>query len=120
MLRSRGSIRFDWTDDSIDGLRPDYVTAADKHSLKIPNLRLIMKTGPTPRASRVSCRPSPTREPSALSLRGVVDPTHARTWSSRVAERFAGWRPIKGGFEQNFSRWQKLRSTRRIYWCRTL
>jgi hypothetical protein len=25
----------------------------------------------------------------------------------------------EGAFEQNFRRWQKLRSTRRIYWRRT-
>ena len=30
---------------SIDGLRPDYVTKADEHGLKIPNLRRIMKEG---------------------------------------------------------------------------
>ena len=30
---------------SIDGMRPDYITAADQHGLKIPNLRRIMSTG---------------------------------------------------------------------------
>ena len=30
---------------SIDGLRPDYVTAADTHGLKIPNLRRFLKEG---------------------------------------------------------------------------
>ena len=30
---------------SIDGLRPDYVTAADAHGLKIPNLRRFLKEG---------------------------------------------------------------------------
>src|SRR5215468_7901842 len=30
---------------SIDGLRPDYVTAADAHALKIPNLRRFLKDG---------------------------------------------------------------------------
>ena len=30
---------------SIDGLRPDYVTAADAHALKIPNLRRLLKDG---------------------------------------------------------------------------
>lgn len=30
---------------SIDGLRPDYVLDADKHGLKIPNLRRILATG---------------------------------------------------------------------------
>ena len=30
---------------SIDGLKPDYVTDADKHGLKIPNLRRLMKEG---------------------------------------------------------------------------
>ncbi len=30
---------------SIDGLRPDYVTAADEHGLKVPNLRKLMKEG---------------------------------------------------------------------------
>jgi predicted AlkP superfamily pyrophosphatase or phosphodiesterase len=30
---------------SIDGLRPDYVTKADEHGLKVPNLRRMMKEG---------------------------------------------------------------------------
>jgi predicted AlkP superfamily pyrophosphatase or phosphodiesterase len=30
---------------SVDGLRPDYVTQADRHGLKIPNLRALMKAG---------------------------------------------------------------------------
>ena len=30
---------------SIDGMRPDYVTQADEHHLKIPNLRQMLKTG---------------------------------------------------------------------------
>src|SRR3984885_11675955 len=30
---------------SIDGMRPDYVSAADRHGLKIPNLRRILATG---------------------------------------------------------------------------
>ncbi len=30
---------------SIDGMRPDYVTAADQHQLKIPNLRRILAAG---------------------------------------------------------------------------
>jgi len=30
---------------SIDGLRPDYITAADAHGAKVPNLRRFMKEG---------------------------------------------------------------------------
>lgn len=30
---------------SIDGLRPDYITAADAHGSKVPNLRRLMKDG---------------------------------------------------------------------------
>ena len=30
---------------SLDGLRPDYVTAADAHGAKIPNLRRFLKEG---------------------------------------------------------------------------
>jgi predicted AlkP superfamily pyrophosphatase or phosphodiesterase len=30
---------------SIDGLKPDYVTEADKHGLKIPNLRRLLREG---------------------------------------------------------------------------
>ncbi len=29
---------------SVDGMRPDYVSAADQHGLKIPNLRRILAT----------------------------------------------------------------------------
>ena len=36
---------------SLDGLRPDYVTAADTYGAKIPNLRRFLKEGGTPRAS---------------------------------------------------------------------
>jgi predicted AlkP superfamily pyrophosphatase or phosphodiesterase len=30
---------------SVDGLRPDYVTQADKHHLRIPNLRQMLAHG---------------------------------------------------------------------------
>src|SRR6202158_6376646 len=30
---------------SIDGLRPDYITAADAHGAKVPNLRRFLKEG---------------------------------------------------------------------------
>ena len=30
---------------SIDGLRPDYITAADEHGAKVPNLRRFLKEG---------------------------------------------------------------------------
>ena len=30
---------------SVDGLRPDYITAADAHGAKIPNLRRFLKEG---------------------------------------------------------------------------
>lgn len=30
---------------SIDGMKPDYVLEADKHNLKIPNLRRFLKEG---------------------------------------------------------------------------
>src|SRR5580704_3284021 len=30
---------------SVDGLRPDYITAADAHGAKVPNLRRLMKEG---------------------------------------------------------------------------
>src|SRR5271170_1535568 len=37
---------------SIDGMRPDYVSAADRHGLKIPNLRRIEETGAHARGVR--------------------------------------------------------------------
>ena len=36
---------------SIDGLRPDYVTAADTHGLKIPSLRRFLRKARSPTAS---------------------------------------------------------------------
>jgi hypothetical protein len=37
---------------SVDGLRPDYVTAADAHGLKIPALRRFLKKARSPRVCR--------------------------------------------------------------------
>ena len=41
---------------SIDGLRPDYVTAADSYQAKIPNLRRFLKEAPSPTAWKASSR----------------------------------------------------------------
>ena len=30
---------------SVDGLRPDYITEADRHGAKVPNLRRFLKEG---------------------------------------------------------------------------
>lgn len=34
-----------WVVISVDGLRPDYITAADQHGAKVPNLRRFLKEG---------------------------------------------------------------------------
>jgi len=46
---------------SVDGMRPDYITGADAHGAKVPNLRRFLKQGPTPKQWWESCPPLPIR-----------------------------------------------------------
>ena len=46
---------------SIDGLKPEYITQADAHGMKIPYLRTLLRDGRMPTALSVSGQPSPIR-----------------------------------------------------------
>lgn len=60
---------------SIDGLKPDYVTEADKHGLKLPNLRRFVKEGIY--ASGVKgVAPTVTYPSHTTLLTGVAPNTH--------------------------------------------
>ena len=64
---------------SIDGLRPDYVLEADKHGLKIPNLRALVREG----ASATSVRgvlPTATYPSHTTIITGVAP---AQAWHRR-------------------------------------
>lgn len=80
---------------SIDGLRPDYVTQADKHGLKIPNLRRLMQEGA-----------------HATSVHGVL-PTV--TYSSHTTI-VTGVSPAKHGIYSNKPFDPTARNTNGWYW----
>jgi predicted AlkP superfamily pyrophosphatase or phosphodiesterase len=60
---------------SIDGLRPDYVTDADKHGLKIPRLRALMREGVHATGVR-GVLPSVTYSSHTTLVTGVSPKTH--------------------------------------------
>src|SRR5262245_12280618 len=60
---------------SIDGLRPDYLTRADEHGLKVPYLRSMMKAG-TYAAGVVGVSPPVTRPSHTTLLTGVAPAGH--------------------------------------------
>src|SRR5262245_58420007 len=60
---------------SIDGLKPDYVLEADKHKLKIPNLRRLVKEGSY--ATNVTgVEPTVTYPSHATMITGVSPAKH--------------------------------------------
>lgn len=60
---------------SIDGLRPDYLTAADRHGLKIPYLRRLMREGAHAAAVR-GVLPTSTYPSHTTLVTGVAPATH--------------------------------------------
>lgn len=60
---------------SIDGLKPDYVLEADKHNLKIPNLRRFVKEG-SYATSVTGVEPTVTYPSHATMLTGVSPAKH--------------------------------------------
>ena len=58
---------------SIDGMRPDYVSAADQHGLKIPNLRRVSATGAHARGVR-GVLPTVTYPSHTTMMTGVGAP----------------------------------------------
>ena len=78
---------------SIDGLRPDYVTAADAHGAKVPNLRRFMKEGAYAEGV-TGVVPTVTYPSHTTLVTGVWPATHgilANTTFDPLQKNFQGW-----------------------------
>jgi len=78
---------------SIDGMRPDYLSAADQHDLKIPNLRRIFATGVHARGVR-GVLPTVTYPSHTTLMTGVWPSKHgiyANTTFDPTGRNMAGW-----------------------------
>ncbi|MBZ5675123.1 MAG: ectonucleotide pyrophosphatase/phosphodiesterase [Acidobacteriia bacterium] len=78
---------------SIDGLRPDYLTHADEHGLKIPNLRRLIKEGVYAEGV-TGVAPTVTYPSHTTLVTGVSPAKHgilANTTFDPTNENMAGW-----------------------------
>jgi predicted AlkP superfamily pyrophosphatase or phosphodiesterase len=78
---------------SIDGLRPDYVTAADTHGAKIPNLRRFLTEGAFAQGV-VGVIPTVTYPSHTTLITGAAPATHgilANTTFDPLRENRGGW-----------------------------
>jgi predicted AlkP superfamily pyrophosphatase or phosphodiesterase len=78
---------------SIDGLRPDYITDADAHGAKIPELRRFMKEGAYA-TGVVGVVPTVTYPSHTTLMTGVWPATHgiwANTMFDPLQKNFQGW-----------------------------
>jgi hypothetical protein len=78
---------------SIDGLRPDYVTAADDHGAKVPNLRRFMKEGAYAEGV-AGVVPTVTYPSHTTLVTGVWPATHgilANTTFDPLQKNYQGW-----------------------------
>lgn len=78
---------------SVDGLRPDYVTAADAHGAKIPNLRLFLKQGAYAEAV-TGVVPTLTYPSHTTLMTGVWPAKHgilANTTFDPLQKNYQGW-----------------------------
>jgi predicted AlkP superfamily pyrophosphatase or phosphodiesterase len=78
---------------SIDGLRPDYITAADAHGAKVPNLRRFLKDG-TYAEGVVGVVPTVTYPSHTTLVTGVWPEKHgifANTTFDPLQKNFQGW-----------------------------
>jgi hypothetical protein len=78
---------------SIDGMRPDYVTQADKHGLKIPFLRSMMKNG-TYAEGVIGVNPTVTYPSHTTLVTGVSPAEHGifnNTPFDPTGVNLAGW-----------------------------
>jgi len=78
---------------SVDGLRPDYVTAADQHGVKVPELRRLMKEG-TYADGVIGVVPTVTY-PSHTTLMTGVWPAKHGVWGNAtfdpLSKNYQGW-----------------------------
>jgi predicted AlkP superfamily pyrophosphatase or phosphodiesterase len=78
---------------SIDGLRPDYVTAADAHGAKVPNLRRLMREGVYAQGV-VGVIPTVTYPSHTTLVTGVWPSKHgifANTTFDPLQKNYQGW-----------------------------
>jgi len=78
---------------SIDGLRPDYITAADEHRAKVPNLRRFLKEG-TYADGVEGVVPTVTYPSHTTLVTGVWPATHgiyANTTFDPLQKNYQGW-----------------------------
>jgi predicted AlkP superfamily pyrophosphatase or phosphodiesterase len=78
---------------SIDGLRPDYVTAADAHGAKVPNLRRFLTEGAFAQGV-VGVIPTVTYPSHTTLITGVAPATHgifSNTTFDPLRENHGGW-----------------------------
>jgi predicted AlkP superfamily pyrophosphatase or phosphodiesterase len=78
---------------SIDGLRPDYITAADAHGAKVPNLRRFLKDG-TYAEGVIGVVPTVTYPSHTTLVTGVWPAKHgifANTTFDPLQKNFQGW-----------------------------
>jgi len=78
---------------SVDGLRPDYVTAADAHSSKVPNLRKVLKEGAHAEGV-VGVVPTVTYPSHTTLLTGVWPAKHgilANSTFDPLQKNYQGW-----------------------------
>jgi predicted AlkP superfamily pyrophosphatase or phosphodiesterase len=78
---------------SIDGLRPDYVTAADAHGIKVPNLERFMKDGAYAEGV-VGVIPTVTYPSHTTIVTGVWPANHgifANTTFDPLQKNYQGW-----------------------------
>ena len=78
---------------SIDGLRPDYITDAPRHGLKVPNLRRVMEEGVWAR-SVTGVLPTVTYPSHSTLLTGVAPALHgiiSNQTFDPLRKNFGGW-----------------------------
>jgi predicted AlkP superfamily pyrophosphatase or phosphodiesterase len=78
---------------SIDGMRPDYISAADRHGLKIPNLRRISATGAHAQGVR-GVLPTVTYPSHTTMMTGVRPAKHGifeNTTFDPLGRNLSGW-----------------------------
>jgi len=76
---------------SVDGMKPEYVTAADAHGLKVPNLRKFMKDGAYADGV-IGVIPTVTYPSHTTMVTGVLPATHG-IWANTVFD------PLKKNFD---------------------
>lgn len=78
---------------SVDGMKPEYVTAADAHGLKVPNLRKFLKDGAYAEGV-IGVIPTVTYPSHTTMVTGVLPATHgiwANTVFDPLQKNYEGW-----------------------------